>query len=188
VQALRARSPEPVRIAAAASLAKQAARLDGKLDNESAIKALAATRQTGQTDLRQMAVYALGFFGGEHASSALRDALNDEDRFVRYNAAIALARRGDLAAAGTHREMLNPALLDQAINLEVPAEKRTKIEAIELEALRALQTALDQGKSDLVRTLRPQIEALDSSDLAGVRNNALALLRGLASASPGERP
>ena len=78
--------------------------------------ATAAT--TGEPEVRQMAVYALGFFGGPSATELLRERLQaDEDRFVRYNAAVALARRGDPAAAGTLREMLSTADLNKVIDL-----------------------------------------------------------------------
>ena len=63
-RALATKYPTPIRIAAAASLAKQAARLDGKLDDEQAVKALGEAAANGEPEARQMAVYALGFFGG----------------------------------------------------------------------------------------------------------------------------
>ena len=51
-----------IRMAAAGSLAKQAARLDGKLDDPRAIKALGEAAADSDSDLRQLSVYALGFF------------------------------------------------------------------------------------------------------------------------------
>jgi HEAT repeat protein len=177
-RALSDKQPTPVRIAAAASLAKHAARLEGRLDDEEAVRALDEASENGEPDLRQMAVYALGFFGGTPAAQLLRDRLNDPDRFVRYNAAVALGRRGDPAARGTLREMLSTADLSQAIELPTETEKHNKIEAIELEALLALQTSLDRKRPELVRSLRPEITALSKSGLVSVRNQALALLRG----------
>src|SRR4051794_7662003 len=69
VRALAAPQPAPVRIAAAASLAKHAARLEGTLDDPRAVRALgeAGSDPAAEAELRQMAVYALGFFGGEPA-------------------------------------------------------------------------------------------------------------------------
>jgi hypothetical protein len=178
-RALAERQPTPVRIAAAASLAKHAARLEGRLDDEPAVRALgeAGAGEDGDAELRQMAVYALGFFGGPEAERILRDRLNDPDRFVRYNAAIALARRGDPAARGSLREMLTTADLNRTIELATESEKHNKIEAIELEALHALQTSLDRKRPDLARSLRPEIVALSQSGLVSVRNQAQALLR-----------
>jgi HEAT repeats len=178
-RALDSKQPEDVRIAAAASLAKQGARLQGKLDDPRAVAALAQAAQNGPTELSEIAVYALGFCGGEDASKALRERLNGSDRFVRYNAAVALARRGDLAAEPTVREMLSPADLDKLIAIESAGEKRAKIEAIELEALNALQTSVNEAKPALAHSLRATIEAETHSGLVGIRNNARALLNSL---------
>jgi hypothetical protein len=176
-RALSDKQSTPIRIAAAASLAKHAARLEGKLDDEKAVRALAEASEHGESSLREVAVYALGFFGGSRAEEILRERLNDPDRFVRYNAAIALARRGDLAARGTLREMLSTADLSRAVELPNETEKHNKIEAIELEALAALQTSLDRKQADLARALRPEITALSKSGLVSVRNQAQAVLR-----------
>jgi HEAT repeat protein len=178
-RALDAKYPTKVRMAAAKSLAEHAARLNGKLDDPRPVAALARAAGEGEPELRQMAVYALGFFGGEDASKGLRDRLNDEDRFVRYNAAVALGRRGEPAAQATFREMLNTADLEKVITLESATERRHKIVAIELEAILALQTGVTEGKPKLARSLRTEIEALTRSGLVSVRNNALSLLKSL---------
>src|SRR3954447_13949378 len=130
-RALEPKYETPIRIAAAASLAKQAARLQGKLEDPRAIAALTQAAAADDPELRQLAVYALGFFGGEAASKALRDRLvGDDDRYVRYNAAVALGRRGDMAAKGTLGEMLSTTALDRVIELPNEAEKENRIEAI----------------------------------------------------------
>ena len=141
------------------------------------MQALGAASQDSDVELRQMAVYALGFFGGEAASGILRERLNDEDRYVRYNAAIALGRLGDTAALGNLREMLSPADLAKVIRLETKSETSHKIEAIELEALQALQTSIRREKPNLARELRPSLVTLSRSGLVGVRNLAQELLR-----------
>jgi hypothetical protein len=176
-RALDASQPGPVRIAAAASLAKHAARLDGKLDDPRAIRALGEASGTGDDELRQVAVYALGFFGGESTAEILRDRLNDADRFVRYNAAVALGRRGDPAARATLREMLSTNDLGKVLTLDSDLEKQNKIEAIELESLQALQVSVDRGRPALAESLRPEITSLTKSGLVSVRNQAMGLLR-----------
>jgi HEAT repeat protein len=178
-RALDAKYPEAVRIAAAHSLAKHAARLEGALNDPRPIAAL--RKAAGANDsvaVRQMAVYALGFFG-DNATDPLRETLVDDDRFVRFNAAVALARRGDSAAAGTLKDMLSSARLESVVPKDSAAEKESKIESIELEALNALQTAVAHGKPDLARSLLPEITALTTSGLVSVRNNAQALVTSL---------
>jgi len=131
-----------------------------------------------------MAVYALGFFGGPTASQVLRDRIRaDEDRFTRYNAAVARGRHGDPAAEATLREMLSTADLDRVVEIESPTEKQNKIEAIQLEALEALRTSLHTSRPELTQSLRPEVEKLTKSGLISVRNKALEVLRGVASGS-----
>ena len=178
-RALDAKYTVGIRMAAAASLAKHAARLEGKLDDPRAVEALAKTGESEEPEIRQMAVYALGFLGGEPAAAALRVKLNDSDRFVRFNAAVALARRGDTASKGNLAEMLSSAALNQVVTLDSATEKQAKIEAIELEALNALQDSLKIEKPDLAISLRPELTALTTSGLASVRNNAQAVLKSL---------
>ena len=178
-RALDAKYPVGVRMAAAASLAKQAARLDGRLNDPHAVEALAKTSEAEEPEIRQMAVYALGFLGGEPALAALRTKLNDADRFVRYNAAVALARHGDLAAKGNLAEMLSTSALNQVVTMDSASEKQSKIESIELEALNALQDSLKVEKPALAIRLRADLTALTTSGLVSVRNNAQAVLKSL---------
>lgn len=176
-RALGAKYPDKVRIAAAASLAQHAARLKGKMTDPRAVAALANAGGDGSTELRQVAAFALGFFGGDDAARALQARLGDEDRIVRYNAAVALARRGDAAALSTLREMLSGDALEKVLTLGSAAETRAKVEEIELQALLALQAAAFDGKPDLARSLRPELEKLTKSPLAGVSTNARELLK-----------
>ncbi len=180
-RALAPRYQTKVRLAAAASLAKQAARMQGQLDDATAIKALGETAAApGEPEIRQMAVYALGFFGGPLATQLLRERIQtDEDRFARYNAAVALARRGDRSAEATLREMLSTSDLNKLIDLPGATEKQNKLEAIELEALEALRTSCALGKPELGRALVPQVTDLTRSGLVSVRSQALELLKKL---------
>jgi len=180
VRALDSKYDPTIRIAAATSLARQAARLDGGLGDSRVVGGLAEAASGGDDDLRQLATYALGFCGGEASTEALRDRLtSDGDRFVRYNAAVALARRGDPRAVATLREMLSTADLERVINLANQDAKRSKIETIQLEALAALDSP---GASALSPSLRDEIEALTRSEYAGVRSRALEVLQKLQNA------
>jgi hypothetical protein len=173
-----------IRMEAAASLAKQAARLEGRLDAPKAVSALAEAASAEDPELRQVVAYALGFYGDADAIRALHERIqSDDNRYVRYNAAVALGRKGDLAAKGTLKEMLSTADLDRVLQLPSPTERQNKIEAIELEALQTLQSSLSLGSDELARALRPEIEALTHSGLISIRNQAQAVLKELPSGS-----
>jgi hypothetical protein len=182
-----ARALEPkyntaIRIAAAASLAKQAARVEGSLTGSPVIKNLGEAARAGEPELRQIAVYALGFFGGAETREILRSRLQqDENRFVRYNAAIALARHGDVAAASTLREMLSTSGLSSVIELPGTTEKQNKVESIELEALGALRFSITEHHPELATALKPEVEELTRSGLVSVRSQALEVLQNLQS-------
>jgi HEAT repeat protein len=171
-----------IRMAAAASLAKQAARSEGKLDDPKAVEALAKASTDTVVELRQIAVYALGFFGGQPAADALRERIRgDEDRYVRYNAAVALGRRGDEAAAATLREMLSTADLDRLIERPTTTEKENKIEAVQQEALEAISNSISAGSPAFARGFETELNALTRSGLAGVRTQAKEILQKLQS-------
>ena len=171
--------PVAVRMAAAESLARQAARLNQSLDDADAIKALAEATQADDPGLRQRATYALGFFGGTPANQALRRRLNSDDAFVRYAAAVHLARRGDLDALAVVREMLSPRDLGRSIRVGDPVEAGAKIEAFEQEILKALEVSIRDDHPALAREVRPAIEEQSRSGSVAVRNEAAAVLKSL---------
>jgi HEAT repeat protein len=178
-RALDPAQPDPVRAEAATSLASHAARLDGKLDDPRAVKALAETRTSDNEALRTYAAFALGFFGGADSAAALKAMLDDPARDVRYNAAAALARRGDMAAAGNLKEMLSEKDLGTLLASLSDSERSNRMELIETNALQALAAAVASGKLDLPRSLRGQVETLTRSGLVAVRSQARELLKGL---------
>ena len=139
-------------------------------------------RRAGEPEARQMAVYALGFFGGNAAAEHLRERVKqDEDRYVRFNAAVALGRRGDPAAAGTLREMLSAADLSKVIDLterfrEAEQDRGNRARSDECAA------GLDFERSpELARSLSDRITELSKSGLVGVRSQAQELLQSLQS-------
>jgi hypothetical protein len=192
-RALGSKFDKVIRISAAASLAKQAARQDGQLDDARAVKALGEMATDDNPQIRQIAVYALGFFGGLQADQILRDRIkSDEDRFTRYNIAVALGRRGDPAAESTLREMLTTSDLDKVVQVDpdtaepnTAAARQKSIETIELEAMDALRSSLDKSPR-LAHSLRPEVEKLTKSGLVSVRNQATELLRSLDRSSKGQ--
>ena len=149
-RALEMKYPTPTRIAAAASLAKQAARLDGKLDDEQAVKALGGAAATGEAETRQMAVYALGFFGGDAAteisSGSGRMKIGLSGLMPPWHSAPRRPR-----GPGTLQEMLSTNDLSKVIDVSRDTEKQNKIEAIELEAMGATRTSISGGSTALAK-------------------------------------
>lgn len=178
-RALGDKKSDEVRKAAALSLASHAARMEGKLQDAKTIEAIGETKSSDSADVRKIAVYALGFFGGERATKTLRERLDDPDRDVRYNAAAALGRRGDLAAKGFLKEMLSTSDLETALASVRDAERRGQIEAIEVTALDSIQKGLREGKTELAEALRPDLDALTRSGLVSVRTQAQEILKTL---------
>lgn len=174
--------PEEVRLYAAEALAIQAARLHDTLEAPEAVRALDQASQSGGRDLRTRAVFALGFFGGDEAAEVLRKRLSSDDPFVRANASIPLARRGDLSCLPVARELLSTKDLDRVLRLDNPAEKRAMIEETQLNMLRSLEESLRRRRPDLAERLRPEVEALSRSGVASIRTEALAVLKGLPTA------
>lgn len=178
-RALGAEQPAEVRVAAAVSLSRQADRAGGSFGDPTAVRALVGAAAANDPEVRARACYALGYFSGDEALAALRTRVNeDEDRTVRYNAAAALARRGDLDAVPVLREMLSPADLAQTIQRSSATERQTAIEGVELEALWGLQASV-AGKPALAQKVRPEIEALAKDGARNVQVEARNLLKKL---------
>lgn len=183
-RALGPSQPAVVRVAAALTLSRLADRLKARVNDDRVLEALGAASRAEDPEVRQRAAYALGFFDRPEARSALQRVLaEDEDRTVRYNAAAALARLGDLGALPVLREMLSPADLAQVIKRPTPSETERQIEAIELEAVWALQAANAARRPQLAQQLRPFLVKLSQSGPRDVRVESAALLKTL----PGSR-
>ena len=180
-RALAAKYATPIRIAAAASLAKQAARREGKLENPAAVKALGEAAATGAPEARQMAVYALGFFGGNAAAEYLRDRItHDEDRYVRFNAAVG-ARRARRHGGGDHPQgnaHAGPSCEGQWTCLPT-ARSRTRSRRSNLKPCRRCGHRSRTDRRNSLESLREPITELSRSGLVSVRSQALELLQSL---------
>jgi HEAT repeat protein len=130
-------------------------------------------RLAGHQDpgIRKAAVHALGGFPAPEAALALRNALADAAEDVRWNAALALGRRGDPAAVPALAPMLDRHAL-QAAGEGVSSEQADEVL---VQAVAAAAATRDPG-------LRPALEALRDGDPSLKVRDAAA--RALASASP----
>jgi HEAT repeat protein len=123
--------------------------------------------------VRKTAVHALGSFPGEASRIPLVAALSDGTDDVRWNAAVALARRRDPAAAPVLLEMLDRAHLDTVAGMTADQRVEALVQAIEAAAV------VPDAR------LRPVLESLRDHDPSlKVREAARAALEGRTTPSP----
>ncbi len=99
-----------VRAAALEALATLANRYQKspELDRQQIVATLVAASTDDSHVIRERAAYGLGVLGGSEANAALERLVIDGYPDVRFNAATALARSGNLAALPVLEEMLDP--------------------------------------------------------------------------------
>ena len=184
VQALQPRSGPAIRMEAAATLAKQAARLQGKLDDPRVATALSAGRFRRRSRTAPGRRLRPGIPGGRPRLGPLQERIqSDDNRFVRYNAAVALGRRGDVTAVGTLKEMLSSAALDRVIDLPSKPRSKTRSSPSSWRPCKRFSLPCRQGQPSWPAHCDAEVEDLTQSGLASVRSQAQAVLQELQSAS-----
>jgi HEAT repeat protein len=127
----------------------------GVIGDAEALPRLLALASSQDPGLRKAAVYALGAFASNESGEVLAKALTDSVEDVRWNAALALARRGDTRAAPVLLQMMDRAHLSQVTDLSEPQREEAMLEAVKLAANvpdRSLREALERlrdGDSNL---------------------------------------
>jgi HEAT repeat protein len=102
----------------------------GSIGDPAAMPDLVRLATSTDPGLRKAAVHALGAFPGEESKQALTGALSDAVEDVRWNAAIALARRGDSAATPLLLSLLDRGYLDKVEGLRPDQREDTMLQAI----------------------------------------------------------
>jgi HEAT repeat protein len=130
----------------------------GAIGDPQAEPALAELAGSEDPGVRKAAVHALGSLPGEGSRAALMRALEDRVEDVRWNAAIALARRRDPASVPVLLEMLDRAHLGTVEGMTEDQRVETLLQAVEAagvvpdERLRApLESLRDHDASLKVR-------------------------------------
>jgi len=145
----------------------------GAIGDPSAEPELVELARSEDAGVRKTAVHALGSFPGEESRTTLVSALGDRIEDVRWNAAVALARRRDPAAAPVLLEMLDRAHLGAIAGMTEEQRGDTVLQAIEAAAV------VPDPR------LRPPLEALRDRDASlKVREAARVALEGRRAASP----
>jgi HEAT repeat protein len=146
----------------------------GAIGDLSAEPALVELARSDDAGVRKTAVHALGSFPGAESRATLVAALRDPVEDVRWNAAVALARRRDSAATPVLLEMLDRAHLGAIPGMT----EEQRVEAL-LQAIEAAAVVPDAR-------LRPALESLRDHDASPkVQAAARAALDGRPPASPG---
>jgi hypothetical protein len=122
--------------------------------------------------IRKMVVYALGALPGETQIGTLVTALQDVTPDVRWNAAVALARKGRHDGVPVLQQMLDREYLERAVTRDVRQDdNRDPIAEVMISGLRAAATL----KAD---ALRPSVTSLSQQDRSmRVRHAALEALK-----------
>ena len=133
------------------------------------LQPLAASPDKG---IRKMAVYALGALPGNAQLDTLRTALDDSEADVRWNAAVALSRKGRHEGVAVIRQMMDRRYVEQQVKRDVRQdEDRDPIADVMISGLRAAATLKDEA-------LRPSVTTLSQHDRSmKVRQAALEALK-----------
>jgi HEAT repeat protein len=122
--------------------------------------------------IRKIVVYALGALPGEGQIATLRRALQDAAADVRWNAAVALARKGNHDGVPVLQQMLDRQYVEQAVTRDVRQDDdRDPIADVMISGLRAAATLKDDA-------LRASVTSLSRQDRSmRVRQAALEALK-----------
>ena len=102
----------------------------GAIGDPTAAPGLIRLAQNEDPGVRKAVAHALGAFAADTAREALHAALQDPVVDVRWNAALALARRGDAAAAPVLGEMLDRARLAKVKELSPEQQDEAVLQAV----------------------------------------------------------
>jgi HEAT repeat protein len=130
------------------------------------------TAQDADAGIRKMVVYALGALPGTAQIDTLRTALQDSTPDVRWNAAVALARKGRHEGVPVLKQMLDRTYVEQNVKREVRLDEDVDpIADVMISGLRAAATLKDDE-------LKPAVTALSRDDRSmKVRDAAIEALR-----------
>ncbi len=122
--------------------------------------------------IRKMVVYALGALPGAAQIATLNTALQDAEPDVRWNAAVALSRKGSHDGVAVLRQMMDRQYVEQAVKRDVRQdEDRDPIADVMISGLRAAAMLKDEG-------LKPSVTNLSQQDRSmKVRQAALEALK-----------
>lgn len=125
------------------------------------------TAQDADAGIRKMVVYALGALPGDAQIDTLRTALQDTTHDVRWNAAVALARKGHHDGVGVLKQMLDRQYVEQMVKREVRLDAdQDPIADVMISGLRAAATLKDESLKESITALSHGDRSLKVRDAA----------------------
>ncbi len=144
----------------------------GSSGDASVVPTLEPLATSPDKGIRKMAVYALGALPGDVQIATLRSALADAEPDVRWNAAVALSRKGSHEGVPVLKQMMDRQYVEQQVTREVRQdEDRDPIADVMISGLRAAATLKDAALKPSVTTLSQQDRSMK------VRQAALEALK-----------
>jgi len=144
----------------------------GSSGDASVVPTLEPLATSPDKGIRKMAVYALGALPGDVQIATLRSALADAEPDVRWNAAVALSRKGSHEGVPVLKQMMDRQYVEQQVTREVRQdEDRDPIADVMISGLRAAATLKDASLKPSVTTLSQQDRSMK------VRQAALEALK-----------
>ena len=116
-------------------------------------------------ELRSTAAFALGVIGGDEALEELNQILSDPYPNARYNAALGMARHGDLRARNVLMAMLTPDNPQVVLGEKSSSEKKIKRIRVLVNGIRAVRLLSNHHRGEQLGNLRTQLEKLAKADL-----------------------
>ena len=144
----------------------------GSSGDPSVVATLEPLASSPDKGIRKMVVYALGALPGDAQLATLRTALEDAEPDVRWNAAVALSRKGHHEGVAVIRQMMDRQYVEQQVKRDVRQdEDRDPIADVMISGLRAAATLKDAALKPSVTTLSQQDRSMK------VRQAALEALK-----------
>ena len=144
----------------------------GSSGDPSVVKTLQPLASSPDKGIRKMVVYALGALPGDAQLDTLRTALEDAEPDVRWNAAVALSRKGRHEGVAVLRQMMDRQYVEQQVKRDLrQGDDRDPIADVMISGLRAAATLKDESLKSSVTTLSRQDRSMK------VRQAALEALK-----------
>ena len=124
-----------------------------------------------RSEVRAVAAFTLGVFGGEDARKRLTIMLSDGYAAARYNAATGLCRQGDEAAVRVLKEMLSPENPHADKDERYPADKDRKRIAVLVAGIQGAVTLTEQNPQADQAPIIAALKNLANSPLTEIKSD-----------------